>query len=103
MQIAAWIADYPDPDNFLRVCLDRFMGTRWHAAFHELIERARQTYNQSERIALYQQADRLLIEEAVVLPLVYGRYSFFLKPWVRRFPTCPIVSDFSKDIVIEPH
>jgi oligopeptide transport system substrate-binding protein len=103
MKVAAWIADYPDPDNFLRVCLDQLMGTRWHAAFHELIERARRTINQSERIALYQQADRLLIEEAVVLPLVYGRYSFFLKPWVRRFPTCPIVSDFSKDIIIEPH
>jgi oligopeptide transport system substrate-binding protein len=98
-----WIADCPDPDNFLRVSLDHFMGARWHGALAELVERARRTIGQSERIALYQEADRLLIEDALVIPLFYGRYSFFLKPWVKRFPTSPVWTDFWKDIIIEPH
>jgi oligopeptide transport system substrate-binding protein len=101
--LTGWIADYPDPDSMLGMGLRWHMDTRRHPAVHRLIESARQAMNQRDRIALYQKADRLLIEEAVVVPLVYGRNSFFLKPWVRRFPASAVWSDFWKDIIIAPH
>jgi ABC-type oligopeptide transport system substrate-binding subunit len=53
---------------------------------------------------LYQQADRILMSEAVIVPLFYEQTHLLLKPWVKRFPTVAIKSPgFWKDVVIEPH
>ena len=52
---------------------------------------------------LYQQADKILRDEAVFLPLGYGRSHFLVKPWVTRFPFSPVSWSFWKDVVIEPH
>jgi ABC-type oligopeptide transport system substrate-binding subunit len=59
--------------------------------------------DQEERIKLYQRADRILIEEAGVMPLTYGRLHLLVKPWVKRFPVSPIKICFFEDVVIEPH
>jgi ABC-type oligopeptide transport system substrate-binding subunit len=59
--------------------------------------------NQVERLELYRQADRLLIEEAPVVPLTYERRHLLVKPWVSHYPTSAIQSAFWKDAVIEPH
>jgi oligopeptide transport system substrate-binding protein len=99
----AWIADYPDPDNFLRASpIRRYTGWR-DPAYDELVERASRSTEQAERMRLYAQADRILIEEAVLLPVSYRRYHLLVKPWVSRYPTSPIGSLFWKDVVIEPH
>jgi len=98
-----WVADYPDPDAFLRVCLNRFTDTRRFPAVHSLLERAQQTLDPQTRLATYQQADRMLVEDAFLLPLFYGRNYFLLKPWVKRYPTSPVWWDHWKDIIIEPH
>ncbi len=98
-----WTADYPDPDNFLRVCRIRTWGGWQNETYDRLVERAQQVMDQGERMKLYRQADRLLIEEAPVLPLTYERRHLLVKPWVSRYPTSPIQSAFWKDAVIEPH
>ncbi|MBN1137098.1 MAG: hypothetical protein JXM73_10950, partial [Anaerolineae bacterium] len=98
-----WGADYPDPDSFLRASLIRHY-TRWrNPTYNELVERARRGTDQGERMALYAQADRLLIEEAVLLPGTYARAHLLVKPWVSRYPTLPVPRHFWKDVVIEPH
>jgi len=98
-----WKADYPDPDNFLRVGMF-LKETGWRNETYEgLVERARRITDQEERMKLYQQADRILIEEAVVLPYVYVVGHVLVKPWVTRYPTSPIKSAFWKDVIIEPH
>jgi ABC-type oligopeptide transport system substrate-binding subunit/predicted Ser/Thr protein kinase/tetratricopeptide (TPR) repeat protein len=98
-----WIADYPDPDNFLRVGLAQSYSQHWNATFDELVERARRSTDQAERMKLYQAADRILIEEAVMMPTTYGRWDLLIKPWVKKHPTSPIQQWFWKDVVIEPH
>jgi oligopeptide transport system substrate-binding protein len=98
-----WKADYPDPDNFLRVGMF-LKETGWrNESYEDLVERARRITDQEERMKLYQQADRILIEEAVVLPYVYVVGHVLVKPWVARYPTSPIKSAFWKDVIIEPH
>jgi oligopeptide transport system substrate-binding protein len=98
-----WAADYPDPDNFLRVCRARTWGDWQNATYDRLVERARQVMDQEERMRLYRQADRLLMEEVPILPLTYERRHLLVKPWVSRYPTSAIQSAFWKDAVIEPH
>ena len=72
-------------------------------AYQGLIERAASTTSQAERLKLYRQADRMIVEEAVVLPLTYGRQQVLVKPWVARHPLSPIGATFWQDVVIEPH
>jgi ABC-type oligopeptide transport system substrate-binding subunit len=53
--------------------------------YDQLVERARRLTSQEERLRLYRQADRLLMEEAAIVPIMYERKPMLVKPWVRRF------------------
>ncbi len=98
-----WVADYPDPDNFLRLALHQ-PHSRWHNdRFEQLLESARRMTDPAERLKFYQAADRLLMDEAGVIPLTYGYYHCWLKPWIKRFPASPLKVTYFKDVVIEPH
>ena len=98
-----WGADYPDPDSFLRLS-PLLRHTRWHnEVYGRLVEEARGTMDQVERVKMYKQADKILVEEAAIMPLAYMRWHLLLKPWVRKFPTSAIKRWFWKDVVIEPH
>jgi ABC-type transport system substrate-binding protein len=82
-----WLADYPDPDNFLRVHLHSASGhpSRWkNATFDALVEEAQASTDHRRRMALYHEADRLLVtEEAAVIPLVYTRTMTLVQPHVK--------------------
>jgi oligopeptide transport system substrate-binding protein len=98
----AWVADYPDPDSFLRV----FMQTRteWrHGPYLGLVEQARRSVDQGERMRLYARAERILADEVPVLPLAYRRQHLLLKPWIRGYGISSLGLSFWKDVVIEPH
>lgn len=105
--LMGWMADYPDPDSFLRVGIEwmkTVVNTQWrNAAYEELVEEARQVIDQAERLDLYQRADRILVEEAPMIPLVYSRAHLAVKPWVTRLPLAAITDWFWKDVIIEPH
>jgi ABC-type oligopeptide transport system substrate-binding subunit len=97
MWISRWIADYADPDSFLRACPIE-LRSRWpNEAYHRLVEQGRRMMDQERRMDLYRRADRILVQEAAIVPLVYGRYHFLVKPWVKRYPGP------WKDVIIEPH
>ncbi len=99
--IAIWVADYPDPDNFLRVSrADHWDGWR-HVEYEALVEQARRDLNQAARLARYAQAERILATETPVLPLTYEREHLLLKPWVRRYPFSGGRAGFWKDAVLE--
>jgi ABC-type oligopeptide transport system substrate-binding subunit len=103
MYAIGWSGDYPDPDTFLRVAVSR-ITSRWQdEAYDRLVERARRGVDQAERMKLYRQADRRLIEEAIILPLGCRHEHLLVKPWVSRFPTSPFRKLFCQDVVIEPH
>lgn len=102
----AWTADYPDPDSFLRVSLQampqRLLGWR-NEAYDQLVEKAKMVLNQEERLALFRQADRILIEEAPIMPLYHHRSKILIKPWIKSLPLSPSGTMYWKDVIIEPH
>lgn len=99
--MGGWIADYPDPDTFLRVDV-QFDLPQWrNGDYLALLERAGRTGDQQARLGLYQQAERILAQEAVLVPMAYGRLNYFLKPWVKRYPTSAVKNPgFWKDVVV---
>ena len=102
LRITSWAADFPDPDNFLReVIFRRVFGGWCHAQYRALVDEARVTPQQARRISLYQAAEKILIEEAALVPLLYARHALLLKPWIKHFPTSPLEWWFWQDVVIE--
>ena len=98
-----WVADYPDPSSFLRVAL-KWGQTGWrNEVYDRLVEGARRVTDQGERMKLYGQADRILVEEGPIMPLAYGRLHLLVKPWVRKYPMSATNWWFWKDVIIEPH
>jgi len=72
----SWIADYPDAENYLSVFYGKNPAppnyTRYkNAAFDLLYEKALSEKNDSLRYKLYQQMDRIVINDAPVVPLWY--------------------------------
>jgi oligopeptide transport system substrate-binding protein len=85
--MVGWGADYPDPDCMLRVTFHSRTGVSapgWqNARFDALVEEAARTADHARRMALYQEADRILVaEDAAVMPISYGRGRVLVKPWV---------------------
>ena len=98
-----WIGDYPDPDSFLRTGNVQ-QRTCWRdKTFYELVEKARRVMEQEERLKLYAQADRILIEAAAIIPLTYSRSHVLVKPWVHKFPASSLHQWLWKDIILEAH
>ena len=98
-----WIADYPDPDSFLRTGNVQ-QRTRFHDdTYDQLVEKARRVMEQEERLRLYAQADRILIEAAAIIPLTYSRSHVLVKPWVHKFPASSLNQWLWKDIILEAH
>jgi ABC-type oligopeptide transport system substrate-binding subunit/transcriptional regulator with XRE-family HTH domain len=78
-----WIADYPDPDTFLRVFVDPTNTPGWPSQrYIHLLDDAARVTEQGRRLELYEQAERILAEQALVLPLVYQPWHVLMKPWV---------------------
>ncbi len=88
-----WIADYPDPHNFLDVLFhsqaENNVGGYTSAEFDTLVEEARVRQDIQERLRLYQQAEALLVEDAAAIPLVFGRSYLVVKPYVRDLVLTP--------------
>lgn len=88
-----WGADYPDPDNFLGIFTSNSGNNRtgWkNARYDQWIDRARTLRSVSDRRKLYDQAEKLLIEQdAVIVPLFYE-------------PLVALVSRRSRNVTVNP-
>ena len=98
-----WLADYPDPDNFLRLGLQSFSSNWQEPTFENLIREARLTVDHAKRLALYVRADKVLMNEVPVLPLTYWPLHLLVKPWVQRFPISSGKFWFWKDTILDSH
>ena len=98
-----WSADFPDPASFLDGALTIGMEKWENERFKNLLEKAKRTSAQEERMRLFKQADKILVEAAAVMPLTYGRWHYFVKPWVSKYPSSAINIFPWKDVILEPH
>ncbi|HMC96063.1 MAG TPA: ABC transporter substrate-binding protein, partial [Flavobacteriales bacterium] len=93
-----WIADHPDPENFLALFYGRnapadttepsyLNSTRFRdARYDSLFTLALRTTERPLRMRLLAQAEKRLMEEGVVAPLYHERTVRLLQPWVRDLP-----------------
>lgn len=86
----SWIADYPDAENYLSVFYSKNPAppnyTRYkNPQFDALFEKALLEENDSSRMKLYQQADKVMIEDAPVVPLWYDKVVRLVQPNVQGF------------------
>jgi ABC-type oligopeptide transport system substrate-binding subunit len=104
MSLMRWIADYPDPDNFLRVGPAIWLPGWENETYTGLVEEASRSMDQEDRMDLYKRADKILVEEAAIIPLNYVRLHLLIKPWVKKHPTLAATMWwYWKDVIIEPH
>lgn len=87
---ASWIADYPDAENYLSVFYGKNPAppnyTRYNnPRYDELYERALAITDDSAKYAIYRQMDRMVIEDAPVVPLWYDEVIHLVQPDVANF------------------
>ncbi len=82
-----WGADFPDPDNFMNM-FTSYSGnnfTQWkNEKFDALVEKAAGEAVAARRVALYDQTQRLLLEEAVaIVPIFIDTINILVNPKVK--------------------
>jgi ABC-type transport system substrate-binding protein len=84
--------------------LEGWFTVGWdNADYQRLTEEIRHAVDPEERLRICRTADRILVEQAPTLLLMYERLGFLIKPWVTRLPLGPSGGPWWKDAVIEPH
>ncbi|HNZ72508.1 MAG TPA: ABC transporter substrate-binding protein, partial [Prolixibacteraceae bacterium] len=89
---ATWIADYPDAESYLTMFYGKNTAppnyTRFkNETFDRLYEQSLTESDEKTKIALYQQMDRIIIEEAPCVPLFYDEVMHFLNKRVSNWKT----------------
>src|SRR5688572_5640807 len=87
---ASWIADYPDAENYLSVFYGRNPAppnyTRYNnSRYDRLYELALSITDDSARREVYKQMDRLIIEDAPIVPLWYDQAIHLVQPGLQGF------------------
>ncbi len=100
-----WVADYPDPDNFLNLMTSESENnhTGWvNEKFDKLIKKAVSLSEKQARKDIYTQAQKILIEEDVaVVPLFSSVSHLFVNKRIKNFPV-NVMSRFDlKDVVVQ--
>lgn len=92
---AGWIADYPDPHDFLDI-LFRCGSFQNHTGYcnpevDELLDQAASEEDRERREALYRQVEQIAIEEAPWVPLFFEVEYWLIKPYVMDAYLPPMV------------
>jgi oligopeptide transport system substrate-binding protein len=89
-----WIADYPDPQDFLAVLFHSSAGynsgSYSNPQVDSLLDKAAIEKDTPTRLKMYQQAEQILIQDAAVLPEYFGRSYYVIKPYVNNFNINPL-------------
>ncbi|PKB73836.1 MAG: hypothetical protein BZY72_05030 [SAR202 cluster bacterium Io17-Chloro-G8] len=91
-----WIADYPDPENFLDVLFHSKSNNNQseynNGQLDVLLERARVELDESARFELYHQAEEIIVYDAPWVPLWHSNGgSVLIKPNVNDYFLFPLV------------
>jgi oligopeptide transport system substrate-binding protein len=89
-----WNADYAHPQNFLDVLFgasaEYNIGGYNSAAFNTLLAEAGSQQDMSKSLALYQQAEQILMNDAACIPLWFEESYTLIKPNVRGYQPSPL-------------
>lgn len=100
-----WVPDYPDPDTYMDFMTSYSTNnySNWKSKkFDELITKAASIENNSTRQMLYDQAQRILLEEGTpVIPLAVHKQSFLTSPRVKKYLYNTMNKRIFKEVVLQ--
>jgi len=94
-----WYGDYSDPVNFLDLFTTdngyaKFMGGYSNEEYDKLIAQAKSSTDDAERLELYAQAEKILLEDGGVVPLFFETSYIYSQPYVGGLSTPMFGADF---------
>jgi len=96
-----WVADYPDPHNFLDILF--YTGSEnnifeySNPALDDSLDQAAIEQDGIARLTMYQQAERLVVDEAPCLLLFHGANYILVEPYVKGYELSPLgIPDLTK-------
>ncbi len=105
MWSGGWCADYPDPENFADVLFhtgsDFNDGGYSNQELDALLEAARTEPDTQKRIALYQQAEDIIIRDAPVLFTAHSLSYVLVKPYIQGYVNTPITIPIERYLSID--
>jgi oligopeptide transport system substrate-binding protein len=103
--VNGWVADFADPVTFL----DLFVtggGNNWTSwgdpGYDRLIKQAEATVDPAARYELFQQAEAILLEQAPIIPVIFGARNYLIHPSVQGWAPAPVGIYQFKKIRLEP-
>lgn len=105
--VLGWNADYPDPQDFLDI-LFHSESENNHTAYanpqvDSILEQARVETDPQMRVALYNSAEQLIIDDAAWVPLWYtGERHLLLKPHIKGYVLSPMTIPKLRYVYIDP-
>lgn len=106
-----WVADYPDPENFLQLFYGGNLGTvdininpfkYKNEEFDALFEKALEEADMEKRMALLAKCDQIIIDDAVVMPLLTDDFITMVNLKVKNFSSNEMQQiDFSSVMIKE--
>jgi oligopeptide transport system substrate-binding protein len=89
-----WIADYPNPQDFLDVLFHTGAENNFaeysNPAIDAVLDRAGSETDEAKSLELYQQAEQMLVDDAACLPLWFGQNYTLVKPYVKGYKLNPM-------------
>jgi oligopeptide transport system substrate-binding protein len=104
VSISGWIADYPDPLTFLGTMVTNG-GNNWaswsNPRFDALIDETKKTPDNAKRLEIFQEAEKILLSEAPLMPLYFRSQVYALSPVVKGWSTSVVGFHNYKDVWLE--
>ncbi|MFC1903593.1 peptide ABC transporter substrate-binding protein [Chloroflexota bacterium] len=105
MYYTGWVADYPHPQDFLDILFhtgaDNNAGEYSNPDVDALLEKAGVEMDFDHSLALYQQAEQMMVDDAACLPLWFGRNYILVKPYVAGYELNPMGFAWLNKVSIE--
>ena len=106
MFLMGWIADYPHPQNFLDILFhtgaDNNYGEYSNPEVDALLDEGAVEQDNDRSLALYQQAEQKLVEDAACLPLSFGQNYVLAKPYLEGYSVNPMGFAMLNKVSIRP-
>jgi ABC-type transport system substrate-binding protein len=91
--MGTWGSDYPDAQNWYYPMFysgQFFNWERWtNKQYDGLVDQADSILDNQKRVGLFQQAEKVLLDDAPFVPLYYPKSIFLTKPWVQGWKYSP--------------
>jgi ABC-type transport system substrate-binding protein len=109
LSLLGWEADFPDPENFLNVLFSKAQWGSNNDTFYynpkveSLLAQAAPLANPRRRLALYEQAEKLIVADAPWVFLYHPVTYVIVQPWVHGWVLNPMRPTRFEKVWLSPH